>query len=73
MAKGDNYGFLISYDSSLRKGKRNRSATNLMRTRAEADSFLKRIMSYGTLRGKRPRVVKATKAEYDEFVRRKMR
>ena len=71
MAKGDNYGWLISYDSTLFKGKRNRSDRNIMRTKSEAQSFLKRITSYGTLRTKRPRVVKATKQEYSEWVRRR--
>ena len=71
MAKGDNYGWLISFDSSLRKGKRTRSGSNIMRTKGEAQSFLKRITSYGTLRGKRPRVVKASKNEYSEWVRRR--
>lgn len=71
MAKGDNFGWLISYDSSLFKGKRNRSASNIMRTKGEAQTFLKRITSFGTLKGKRPRVVKATKKEYMEWVRRR--
>jgi len=70
MAKGDNYGYLISFDSSLKKGKRTRATRNIMRTKSEAQSFLRRITSYGTLKTKRPRVVKATKSEYMDFVRK---
>jgi len=67
----NNYGFLFSYDGIGKKRTRTSPSrgANLYRTKKEADSMLKKLKESGVMKGKNLRVVKATKREYQEFVK----
>ena len=65
MAKGDNYGFTVSYKRELYPTRRR---TGMFRTRKAAQSALD--MVFKGKKYKRPRVVKATRKEYLDFINR---
>ncbi len=67
MAKGDNYGFTISYKSIFGERARYRS---VFRTRKEATKLVQDGKKAGLFTRRNPRVVKATRSEYKDYVRR---
>tara|TARA_R110002012_G_scaffold90959_4_gene221902 strand:+ start:454 stop:666 length:213 start_codon:yes stop_codon:yes gene_type:complete len=66
MAKGDNYGFAVSFTSDL-TGKRTKQG--LFRTRKQASDAIN--MVFKGKKYKRPRVVKGTKKDYLAFLNRR--
>ena len=64
MAK--NYGYTFSYRSRV-SGKRVRRKTKLYRTKKQARKGVKSFTSFFG-KGRNPRVVKATKEEYGDYV-----
>tara|TARA_R100001129_G_scaffold86173_1_gene58574 strand:+ start:1482 stop:1685 length:204 start_codon:yes stop_codon:yes gene_type:complete len=59
------FGFKISFTEG---GKRKRTDT-IFRTRKNANKFLKRVSNVSKGKGLNLRVVKATKKEYEKFVK----
>tara|TARA_R100000908_G_C3751356_1_gene145935 strand:+ start:1673 stop:1873 length:201 start_codon:yes stop_codon:yes gene_type:complete len=66
MAKGDNYGFTISFQGDINP---KRTRQGMFRTRKQAQNALDVV--FKGKKYKKPRVVKATKKEYIRFVNRK--
>lgn len=63
--KGNNYGFTISFKSELYP---TRSRQGMFRTRRQAQNALDVV--FKGKKYKRPRVVKATRKEYLDFINR---
>jgi|MDTC01.3.fsa_nt_gb predicted RNA-binding protein len=63
----DNYGFTISYKSIFGERARYRS---VFRTRKEATKLVQDARKGGLFKRRNPRVVKATRSEYKDYVRR---
>ncbi len=65
MAKGDNYGFTVSFTSDI-TGKRVKQG--LFRTRKQAQETIDLV--FKGKKYKRPRIVKGTKKDYLAFIKR---
>lgn len=66
----ENYGYVISASSKVSFTNTRYRGLNVFRTKKEAQEFIKRSNNYSKfLKGRYPRVVKATKTEYRSALR----